>query len=187
MPLSSSLLPSGIAAVATSPLCVNLSCEGLFYTNPFCGVFLWDLHVPVAMYCKCTAVAWGNMFPSLWDGRVNCSLVPPCRWLWMCHDRGVSACGAALTEQGRSRCVVLGELFRHYFGKHLSLELPSALVMSEVTGWAVWFDVEGSEASTLVSAKKCNRGTISAWIFRGEIIPAPISTCFGEVFGSTSF
>lgn len=44
----------------------------------------------------------------------------------------MSAFGAALTEQGRSRCVVLGELFGHYFGKHLFPELPGALVMSEV-------------------------------------------------------
>lgn len=46
----------------------------------------------------------------------------------------MSAPGAALTELGRSRCVVLGELLQHYFGEHLSLELPSALVMSEVAG-----------------------------------------------------
>lgn len=64
----------------------------------------------------------------------------------------MSARGAALTEQGRSRCGVLGELFQHYFRKDLSPELPSALIMSEVAGWAVWFDAEGSEVSTLVSA-----------------------------------
>lgn len=46
----------------------------------------------------------------------------------------MSARGAALTEQGRGRCVVLGELFQPYFRKHLSPELPSALVMAEVAG-----------------------------------------------------
>lgn len=35
---------------------------------------------------------------------------------------------------------------------YYSVELPSALVMPEVPGWAVWFVAEGSEVSTLVSA-----------------------------------
>lgn len=57
----------------------------------------------------------------------------------------------------------------------------------KTTGWAAWFDAEDSEVSTLVSAKKCNRGNISAPVFRGEIIPAPKLVCFGEVFSNVSF
>lgn len=134
MPLSFFFLPSGIAAVATSPVCFELSRGGLFYTNPFCGLFLWALHVPVAMYCNCTAVAWGNVFLSLLGWA--CELLPcgTVQVMWVCCEVWVSARGAALAEQGRSRCVVLGELFQHYFWKHLSPELPSALVISEVPG-----------------------------------------------------
>lgn len=51
----------------------------------------------------------------------------------------------------------------------------------------MWFDAEDSEVSTLVSAEKCNRGNISALIFKREIIPAPRLIHFGEVFGDVSF
>lgn len=32
--------------------------------------------------------------------------------------------------------------------------------LSEITGWAVWFDAESAEASTLVSAEKCDGGQL---------------------------
>jgi len=50
---------------------------------------------------------------------------------------------------------------------------------SEIVGGAVRFLAEGSKA--LVSAEKCNRGSVSALIFRGEIIPAPRGMCSGEL------
>lgn len=145
MPLSSFFLPSGIATVATSPVCVELSCEGLFYTNPFCRLFLLDLHVPVAMYCNCTAVAWGNMFPSLLGWA--CELLP-CgtpQVTWVCCDRGVGERPWGCTDRTRQkqmRCSqrVIPALF-------WDTPFPGAPQCSgNIRGrWlSLWLDAEGS-------------------------------------------
>lgn len=163
MPLSSSFLPSGIVAVATSPVCVELSCEGLFYTNPFCGLFLWDLCVPVAMYCICTAVAWGNVLPFLlgwaWEllpcGTVQVTM---CECPWGCTGR--------TRQMWCSRRVILALFWEISF--HGAPQC-SGNVRGRWLSCVVWCWGLGG-----VHFEFYNRGSISAWVFRGEIIPAPV-------------